>query len=230
MDSKFNDKSDSDSSDGSKTPAVGFPCVNYDDADDGDDAIRRKNNTHNSGIKKITINDDNIKNYNWNSNSDTNSTHTSTEDDHRLYPADCYSFLSLYGPRLNLGNFTLSCSFSVHIHYNYQSLVFLTSIILTAIHFCFLCYSSSNQLEGFFSFGVMVYLFQISFLIFMVLSKVHKGLSANGEIDNPSVDLIANFVHSNASRLVRATQFTALLSYVVFADASVQDVVKAGTL
>ena len=76
----------------------------------------------------------------------------------------------------------------------------------------------------------MVYLFQITFLILMVLSKIHKKLSANGEVDNPSGDLIATFIHSNASYLVRATQFTALLSYVVFADASLQDVVKAGTL
>ena len=103
--------------------------------------------------------------------------------------------------------------------------------MLIVIHFYFLCYSTSNQLIGFFSFGVMVYLFQITFLILMVLSKVGgKELSANGEVDNPSGDMIASFIHSNASYLVRATQFTALLCYVAFADASLRDVVRAGTL
>ena len=102
--------------------------------------------------------------------------------------------------------------------------------MLIVIHFCFLCYSSPNQLIGYFSFGVMVYLFQITFLILMVLSKVHKKLSANGDVDNPSGDMIAAFIHSNTGYLVRATQFTALLCYVAFADASLRDVVRAGTL
>jgi hypothetical protein len=120
MDSKFNDTSNNDLSDGSKTPAVGFPCVDYDhdndneDEDDGD-VNRGKNNTYNISDTNITINDDNNDNCNSNSNSDTNSTDTSTEDEHRLYPADCYSFLSLYGPRLNLGNFHFLC---IYIHYN----------------------------------------------------------------------------------------------------------------
>lgn len=98
MDSKFTDTPSNDLSDGSKTPAVGFPCVDYDD-DDDDDGVAKDNSIYNTS-------------------SGTNSTHTSTEDDHRLYPADCYSFLSLYGPRLNPGNSIFSCSFSVHIHYN----------------------------------------------------------------------------------------------------------------
>jgi hypothetical protein len=104
-----------------------------DDNDDNVDNVNRgKNNTYDEGggnNTNITIindaidddknnnnnmNDNNNKSSNSNSNSnsnsksddDTNSTHTTicTEDDHMLYPADCYSFLSLYGPRLNLGN------------------------------------------------------------------------------------------------------------------------------
>ena len=103
MDSKFKDTSNTDLSDGSKTPAVGFPCVDYDDDDDDDEGVAKDNKIYNTSIT---------------SSSDTNSTRASTEDDHRLYPADCYSFLSLYGPRLNPGNSIFSCSFSVHIHYN----------------------------------------------------------------------------------------------------------------
>ena len=102
MDSEFKNTSNDDLSDGSKTPAVDFPCVDYDD-DDDDDGVAKDNNIYNTSST---------------SSSGTNSTHTSTEDDHRLYPADCYSFLSLYGPRLNPGNTIFSCSFSVHIHYN----------------------------------------------------------------------------------------------------------------
>ena len=103
MDSKFKDTSNNDLSDGSKTPAVGFPCVDYDDDDDDDDGVVKSNS---------------IVNTSSTSSSDTNSIHTSTEDNHRLYPADCYSFLSLYGPRLNPGNSIFLCSFSIHIHYN----------------------------------------------------------------------------------------------------------------
>ena len=102
MDSKFKDTSNNDLSDGSKTPAVDFPCVDYDDRDDDDDdGVAKDNSIHTTT-----------------SSSGTNSTRTSTEDDHRLYPADCYSFLSLYGPRLNPGNSIFLCSFSIHIHYN----------------------------------------------------------------------------------------------------------------
>ena len=98
MDSKFTDTPSNDLSDGSKTPAVGFPCVDYDDV--------------------VVVKSNNIVNTSSTSSSGTNSTHTSTDDDHSLYPADCYSFLSLYGPRLNPGNSIFSCSFSVHIYYN----------------------------------------------------------------------------------------------------------------
>jgi flagellar biosynthesis protein FlhB len=57
----------------------------------------------------------------------------------------------------------------------------------------------------------------------MVLSKINS----KEEIDNPSSHVIARFIHSNSSMLVRATQFTAILSYIVFADSSLQDVVTS---
>jgi hypothetical protein len=108
----------------------------------------------------------------------------------KLYPADTYSFLSLYGPIKN---------------------------------------------PGYFSYGLMVYLFQMTFLVLMVLSVTHPNWSSNGDPDNPGGDggngsivkRLAEFIPTNVSPLVRATQITATLSYFIFADSTVLDVVTA---
>ena len=42
-------------------------------------------------------------------------------------------------------------------------------------------------------------------------------------MDNPD----ANFIPANVTVLTRAVQFTALLSYCIFADESMRDIVKA---
>ena len=44
-------------------------------------------------------------------------------------------------------------------------------------------------------------------------------------IDNPDDGLLAQFVHSDADPLVRATQILAVISYSLFAESSLQDVV-----
>jgi hypothetical protein len=104
------------------------------------------------------------------------------------YPADTYSFLSLYGPIKN---------------------------------------------PGYFSYGLMVYLFQMTFLVLMVLSKTHHKWSNNGDEDNPDagilsiVQSIARFIPANVSPIVRATQITATLAYFVFADSTMLDIVTA---
>jgi hypothetical protein len=85
--------------------------------------------------------------------------------------------------------------------------------------------------RAFFSFGLMVYLFQITFLILMVLSVIHPDWSNIVDEDNPDAgrkvifDYIANFVPSHASPLVRATQIMATLTYIIFADSTIHDVV-----
>ena len=79
----------------------------------------------------------------------------------------------------------------------------------------------------FFFFGLMVYMFQMGFLLLMILSVVHKEWSTNGEVDNPGLGRFAEFINANSSPLVRATQIMAILSYIIFSDASLQDVVKA---
>ena len=42
---------------------------------------------------------------------------------------------------------------------------------------------------------------------------------------DPDDGLLAQFVHSDADPLVRATQILAIISYSLFADSSLQDVV-----
>lgn len=98
----------------------------------------------------------------------------------QMYPSDCYSFLSLYGPIKN---------------------------------------------PVYFFFGLVICLFQLAFLVLFVLSVLHKNLSSNGEVDNPDDGLLAQFVHSDADPLVRATQILAIISYSLFAESSLQDVV-----
>ena len=73
----------------------------------------------------------------------------------------------------------------------------------------------------------MVYLFQMGFLLLMILSVVHPVWSTNGAVDNPGLSIVADFIQSNSGPLVRATQIISILSYVLFADASLQDVVRA---
>jgi hypothetical protein len=69
----------------------------------------------------------------------------------------------------------------------------------------------------------------------MVLSVIHPNWSSNGDGDNPdggggkrsNVKRPAEFIPTNVSPLVRATQITATLSYIIFADSTVHDVVTA---
>ncbi len=54
-----------------------------------------------------------------------------------------------------------------------------------------------------------------------------KRLSENEEMDNPDNGFLSYFIPSNVSSLGRITQFLALLSYSIFADDSLKDVVTA---
>ena len=93
--------------------------------------------------------------------------------------------------------------------------------------YSFMAIHSPLKDPGFFAFGFLVFTFQIMFLLYMVLSKVHKEYSSSGEVDNPSNGYFAAFIPSNVETIVRATQVTAVLSYCIFADSSIKDVVQA---
>jgi len=73
----------------------------------------------------------------------------------------------------------------------------------------------------FFWFGMSVTMLQVSFLILMILSVVHPRF--NGGTDNP----YSNFVPTNVDILVRVAQCLAVISYCVFAETSLKDIITA---
>ena len=60
-----------------------------------------------------------------------------------------------------------------------------------------------------------------------MLRVASKKLSTNEDTDNPDSGFMSAFVPSNVNNLARATQFMALLSYCIFADESLKDIVTA---
>lgn len=78
-----------------------------------------------------------------------------------------------------------------------------------------------------FAYGLMVFAFQIAFLILMICSKVNRSMSANEDIDNPNEEGFSEYMPANASLVVRTTQFVAIFAFVIFAEDSIGDVVNA---
>jgi len=90
--------------------------------------------------------------------------------------------------------------------------------------FSFLSLHGLKDNPIFFCFGMLVFVIQMSFLMLMVLSVIHKKWNNNGFVDNPGTNLLASFIAANSSPLVQATQILAIISFVLFADASFLDV------
>ena len=101
-------------------------------------------------------------------------------DESALYPQDCYSLISLHGPK-----------------------------------------------TGFFWFGLMVFSVQMSFLLLMILSVVNPNWKVGIIDDNPWEGNIADYIATESSPLLRGAQFMSLLTFVVFADASMLDIITA---
>jgi len=78
-----------------------------------------------------------------------------------------------------------------------------------------------------FFFGFSVFLLQFGILLCAILSVVDPRVNTMGEIDNPSDSGPATFIPSNVSLLVRITQILSVLSYFLFADSSLLDVITA---
>jgi len=78
-----------------------------------------------------------------------------------------------------------------------------------------------------FFYGLLVFAFQIGFLILMIGSKVERSMSANEDIDNPDETGFAEYMPANASLVVRATQYVSIFAFVIFAEDSIGDVVDA---
>lgn len=71
----------------------------------------------------------------------------------------------------------------------------------------------------------MVFFYQFAFLLLFIMSVLEKKFRSNGDVDNPGSDIFAEFINSNVTSLVRATQILAIVSYNLFADSSLQDVI-----
>jgi Leucine-rich repeat (LRR) protein len=83
----------------------------------------------------------------------------------------------------------------------------------------------------FFLCGLVPYAFQICFLWLLITSQILVRRGTRGEIDNPVDDpLLASaffktFIPAGSQRIVRITQFVAILYFVIFPDASQKDIV-----
>jgi len=94
------------------------------------------------------------------------------------------------------------------------------------------CYSlmalhSPFESPFYFYFGLLVWVFQMLFFLLLVLRVASPKLSTNEDTDNPNNNWVGNFIPSNVEALSRATQFMAVLSYCIFADESLKDVITA---
>jgi len=86
-------------------------------------------------------------------------------------------------------------------------------------------YSPKTDADIFF-FGLIVFLFQSTLFLIMILSVIIPRWRTTGEVDNPSSDfhIIPGFIPSNVEPIVRATQIIAILASLVFPDASLLDI------
>ena len=76
----------------------------------------------------------------------------------------------------------------------------------------------------FFLFGLMVFSFQVSFLVMMLLSRMRQNAS-DIEIDNP-ISHFLQFIPSNSKEVIRVSQVITLMTYTLFPDASLMDVFR----
>lgn len=80
-----------------------------------------------------------------------------------------------------------------------------------------------------FAYGMFVFIFQITFLVLMICSKMVRTMSANEDIDNAMKDdpnsVFATFIPAGSSLIVKTTQYVAITAFVFFAEDSVNDVV-----
>jgi hypothetical protein len=93
------------------------------------------------------------------------------------------------------------------------------------------CYSFIAQgwadNKGPFDYGLFVFSFQTSFLALMICSKMVRSMSSEEDIDNAGEQGFAGFIPANASLVVRTTQFLSIMAFLIFAEASMNDVATA---
>ncbi len=84
-----------------------------------------------------------------------------------------------------------------------------------------------------FLLGFLVFIFQVSLLVLMLMSKAYKPESEVLEVDNPDSERgdkfvgPASFINANSSYLVRTTQMLSIIAFFLFGGESLSDVVQA---
>ena len=92
---------------------------------------------------------------------------------------------------------------------------------------CYSFLSLHGPTSGFFWFGLMVYAFQMSFLLLMILSVVNQNWRTGKVDDNPWDGGLADLIVTEVSPLLRGAQCISLLTFVLFADSSTMDIITA---
>eukprot|EP00537_Pseudo-nitzschia_pungens_P007886 CAMPEP_0172377638 /NCGR_PEP_ID=MMETSP1060-20121228/69004_1 /TAXON_ID=37318 /ORGANISM="Pseudo-nitzschia pungens, Strain cf. cingulata" /LENGTH=1154 /DNA_ID=CAMNT_0013105339 /DNA_START=368 /DNA_END=3833 /DNA_ORIENTATION=+ len=152
----------------------------------------------------------------------------------KKYPSDTYSFLALYGPRDNADLF----SFGLMVFLFQATLVTLMilSVVAQKMRTAGEVDNPDSDKVGFGTFIPS----NVSDLTRSLslpsntghaddTSVVAQEMRTAGEVDNPDSDKVGfgTFIPSNVSDLTRMTQIVALISYMVFADASLLDISSA---
>jgi len=90
--------------------------------------------------------------------------------------------------------------------------------------FSFLALHGPFSSFKFFAFALFVSIIQFTFLIIAIMSVLHPNLNMEGT-DNPTKAF--NFIPSNTNWLVRIAQMLTVISYCMFAETSLKDVITA---
>ena len=95
--------------------------------------------------------------------------------------------------------------------------------------------SWSRERLVFFLFGFLPFVFQMVFLGLLLYSQTNELRGTIGETDNPdnqkegigTMSLLASFIPANSTPIIRWAQVTSLASFVIFPDASLQDIMRS---
>ena len=112
------------------------------------------------------------------------SNENSDNNNEQMYPSDCYSFLSLYGPIKTPGIYYFSLSFYWMLFVHHTLLRLLIYCCFVSCLYSFFLFLSSNPITAYFVFGLVICLFQLAFLILFVLSVLYKKFSSKGDVDS----------------------------------------------
>jgi len=83
-----------------------------------------------------------------------------------------------------------------------------------------------------FAFGLVPFILQMTLICLLLRSSIDVKRGTVGENDNPDAEIdgawsVSGFLPSNANSVVMWTQLVSILSYVIYPDASLQDILKA---